>query len=40
VFFAYTLGRGFERYQAFLAHLETVCSQEFHRAERARAVGA
>jgi biopolymer transport protein ExbB len=31
VFFSYQLGRKFERYQAFLAHLETVCTQHLYR---------
>jgi biopolymer transport protein ExbB len=33
LFFQYQLGRGFDRYKAFLAHLETVCTQVFHRRE-------
>lgn len=31
VFFSYQLGRKFERYQAFLAHVETVCTQHLYR---------
>lgn len=31
VFFSYQLGRKFERYKAFLAHLETVCTQHLYR---------
>ncbi len=31
LFFRYQLARGYERYKAFLAHLETVCSQKLHR---------
>jgi biopolymer transport protein ExbB len=31
LFLQYQLGRGFERYKAFLAHLETVCTQVIHR---------
>jgi len=30
VFFQYQLARGYERYKAFLAHLETVCTQRLH----------
>ena len=37
LFFQYQMTRTFERYKAFLAHLETVCAQELHRAESARA---
>jgi biopolymer transport protein ExbB len=39
VFFQYRLSRMFDRYQAFLAHLETACTQHLYRtlkAERAR----
>jgi biopolymer transport protein ExbB len=32
VFFQYQLARKFERYKAFLAHLETVCAQSLYRA--------
>ncbi|HEX6882344.1 MAG TPA: MotA/TolQ/ExbB proton channel family protein [Planctomycetota bacterium] len=40
VFFSYQLGRKFERYQAFLAHLETVCTQHLYRElRRTAAVG-
>lgn len=38
LFFQYLLARKFERYRAFLAHLETVCSQALHR--RQLAVGS
>lgn len=31
LFFQYQLTRSFERYKTFLAHLETVCAQKFHR---------
>lgn len=31
VFFLYQLGRRFERYKAFLAHVETVCTQNLYR---------
>jgi biopolymer transport protein ExbB len=31
LFFQYQLGRQFERYKAFLTHLETVCTQVMHR---------
>lgn len=31
LFFQYVLARKFERYRAFLAHLETVCIQSLHR---------
>ena len=34
VFFQYHLTRGFERYKAFLAHLETVCIQTLHQRKR------
>lgn len=34
LFFQYQLVRGFERYKAFLAHLETVCTQVKHRGDR------
>jgi biopolymer transport protein ExbB len=33
VFFQYQLGRGFEQYKAFIAHLETVCVQLQYRRE-------
>jgi len=36
VFFQYQLARRFERYKAFLAHLETVCTQHVHRREHPR----
>jgi biopolymer transport protein ExbB len=35
LFFQYQLGRKYERYKAFLAHLETVCSQTLYRRLRA-----
>lgn len=31
LFFQYQLGRKFQQYKAFLAHLETVCTQTLHR---------
>jgi len=31
LFFQYQLGRTYERYKAFLAHLETVCTQSLYR---------
>jgi biopolymer transport protein ExbB len=31
LFFQYFLARKFERYRAFLAHLETVCTQALHK---------
>jgi len=34
LFFQYHLSRTFERYKAFLAHLETVCLQKQHHASR------
>ncbi len=34
VFFQYVLARRYERYQVFLAHLETVCAQHLYRALR------
>lgn len=34
LFFQYHLTRGFERYKAFLAHVETVCTQVLHRRKR------
>lgn len=34
LFFQYSLSRGYERYRAFLAQLETVCAQVLHRRER------
>lgn len=37
LFFQYQLLRKFERYKAFLAHLETVCNQKLHRRQRAEA---
>jgi biopolymer transport protein ExbB len=36
LFFQYQLTRKFERYKAFLAHLETVCAQKLYRDLRAR----
>lgn len=36
LFFQYQLVRTYERYQAFLAHLETVCTQALYRRIRAR----
>lgn len=36
VFFGYVLGRRFDAYQAFLAHIETVCTQELHKRQRQR----
>lgn len=35
LFFQYQLQRGFERYRAFLAHMETVCVQVMYRDARA-----
>ena len=35
VFFGYLLGRQFDAYQAFLAHVETVCTQDLYRRQRA-----
>ena len=41
LFFQYQLQRQYERYKAFLAHLETVCTQsDFRRLRRAEAAGA
>lgn len=37
VFMQYGLSRRFDRYKAFLAHLETVCTQSFYWASKARA---
>jgi biopolymer transport protein ExbB len=37
VFFSYQLGRKFERYQAFLAHVETVATQHLYRELKKRA---
>jgi biopolymer transport protein ExbB len=34
LFFQYQLSRRFSSYKAFLAHLETVCTQTFYRGER------
>ncbi len=34
VFFGYQLGRSFDAYQAFLAHVETVCTQDLYRRKR------
>ncbi len=34
LFFQYQLARRYSRYRAFLAHLETVCTQTFHRNEQ------
>lgn len=34
LFFQYHLARNYERYKAFLAHLETVCLQKQHRATK------
>lgn len=36
LFFQYQLTRNFERYKAFLAHLETVCTQSLYRELRQR----
>lgn len=36
LFFQYQLSRRHQRYRAFLAHLETVCTQTFHRRTRPR----
>ncbi len=36
LFFQYQLTRKFERYRAFLSHLETVCTQHLHRHGTAR----
>ena len=36
LFFQYQLSRRFKRYQAFLAHLETVCTQTFYKKLRRR----
>lgn len=36
LFFQYQLTRQFERYKAFLAHLETVCNQKLHQRIRER----
>ena len=34
MFFHYQLSRKRDRYEAFLAHLETVCTQHIHRRRR------
>lgn len=39
LFFQYQLTRTFERYKAFLAHLETVCTQSLYRELRTREAG-
>lgn len=36
LFLQYLLARKFDRYQVFLAHLETVCAQHFHRQQHRR----
>jgi biopolymer transport protein ExbB len=36
LFFQHQLVRGLERYKAFLAHLETVCTQTIYRRLRPR----
>ncbi len=38
LFFAYQLQRKFERYQAFLAHVESVCTQTLYRQTRPQGV--
>lgn len=40
LFFQYHLARQRDRYEAFLAHLETVCTQKFYRSIAARRSGA
>lgn len=40
LFFRYLISRRFEEYRAFLAHLETVCTQKLHRRLRAHAAAA
>ncbi|MFO1078666.1 MAG: MotA/TolQ/ExbB proton channel family protein [Planctomycetota bacterium] len=40
LFFRYLLGRKFDEYGAFLAHLETVCNQHLHRQLSARGSAA
>lgn len=40
VFFGYQLGRKFDHYQAFLAHVETVCTQELYKRQRERRRGS
>lgn len=40
VFFSYQLGRKQERYRAFLAHVETVCTQKLYRELRAAPAAA
>ncbi|MBN2584922.1 MAG: MotA/TolQ/ExbB proton channel family protein [Planctomycetes bacterium] len=40
LFFQYQLTRKHERYKAFLAHLETVCTQRLYRALKEHAAGA
>jgi biopolymer transport protein ExbB len=37
LFFQYRLARSFEQYKAFLAHLETACTQTVYRQLRRRA---
>jgi len=34
LFFQYNLQRSFERYHAFLAHVETVCTQAIHKKKK------
>jgi biopolymer transport protein ExbB len=34
IFFQYHLARGFEKYKAFLSHLEVACSQAIHRSRQ------
>lgn len=40
LFFQYQLARRHQGYRAFLAHLETVCTQTFHRKTRIRATAS
>jgi biopolymer transport protein ExbB len=40
LFFQYQLARRFKRYQAFLAHLESVCTQTFYRKLRRKKAAA
>jgi biopolymer transport protein ExbB len=40
LFFQYLLSRKHQRYKAFLAHLETVCTQELHKTLSRRAAAA
>ena len=40
LFFQYQLVRKLERYKAFLAHLETVCTQSLYRRLRQRPLAA